>query len=818
MRNPRLLTGVLTAVLAFTFSATAVAQPEPSGPHPRLFVDQAQLETLRAHAKKKGSAVQRAIAQCDEKTRKLEVESGYEGFLWGSHLTACAVAWQATKNKSHAKTGLVYFKAMLDDRNVIGDGKGGDTVVRHDHGYAMRTFAAYSAIGYDWLWDAPGMTDPLKARARRRFKVWADWYRDKGYLKDLPGANYHAGYVGGATFSAIAMGSEGGAVSAALWSHMVTLVWQRAMRTAADPAKNGVLVGGDWPEGWQYGPLSVIEYALGAREMIRQGVDLPEFEAWGNSLLLRHIHGLTPATDEYFLVGDTGNDTVHISPGGRVLTAVVAGPADAKHRAWARAEAARMRLEADEFAIWDVLREIGTPAPEPFPRASKPTSYFAPGAGNFYSRNSWSRGGVATMMHCNWQRVADHEYVDAGNFVMVRGGDNVIVDPSPYGARTTMTTNAPTVESAHLPATYLPSQGFWGKNTRFLWTRQTASGIATARCDYEDQYEFKQYDNSVKMAVRDFVLIPDGNDQAAVIIDRARTGDAEREMYLRFRTLGALKLAGSGANAQVGASRLFINKAFATSGTPDVRTWKKGACYDPGDHTQGNCALGRFIGDEYRLVVKGPEPMAVHVVDAVDYKASASKVTPIDKPGYRAVVVERGDRITAVVAPTRVIGATGGTGSASAELTYQIPASAGHHVVLDAPRAGGKASVTAQKSGADCAVTVKPGGDHEALPLVFAIDGTCKVSADADLTMPLAASDLPQNATTGGDSDGSSTGESPGSGGANRSGAGGGDSGKGSARGCGCHHGGAEDLGLLLVLGLGFAAIRLRRRPSGTRR
>ena len=58
--------------------------------------------------------------------------------------------------------------AVLDDYQDVGDGLGGDTVVTHDTGYAMRTFAPYSALAYDWLHDAPGVTESLRARSRSR--------------------------------------------------------------------------------------------------------------------------------------------------------------------------------------------------------------------------------------------------------------------------------------------------------------------------------------------------------------------------------------------------------------------------------------------------------------------------------------------------------------------------------------------------------------------------------------------------------------------------------------------------------------------------
>jgi len=39
-----------------------------------------------------------------------------------------------------------YWSVLLDDYQNVGDGLGGDSVVTHDTGYAMRTFAPFSAL------------------------------------------------------------------------------------------------------------------------------------------------------------------------------------------------------------------------------------------------------------------------------------------------------------------------------------------------------------------------------------------------------------------------------------------------------------------------------------------------------------------------------------------------------------------------------------------------------------------------------------------------------------------------------------------------
>ena len=122
--------------------------------------------------------------------------------------------------------------------------------------------------------------------------------------------------------------------------------------------------------------------------------------------------------------------------------------------------------------------------------------------------------------------------------MLSRGKDDVIVDPSPYGSPSTLTSNAPTVASAQLPKEYIPSQASWGTKVGLDWATQTKSGVVAARCDYSDQYKFQERRSDVPDALRDLVMIPssDGRDAVVVVVDRATTGDDDRPMYLRFRT------------------------------------------------------------------------------------------------------------------------------------------------------------------------------------------------------------------------------------------------------------------------------------------
>jgi hypothetical protein len=150
----------------------------------------------------------------------------------------------------------------------------------------MRGFGVYGALAYDWLHDAPGVDAGLLALARDRFQAWTTWYPENGYLPDNVGANYHAGYMFGDTLIAIAQGGEAGANGTSLWQHVLDEIWNDEMTAGVQPG--GVLDGGDWHEGWQYGPLSVAEYALGVRAMRENGVDLtPLFDDWTSSMAVR---------------------------------------------------------------------------------------------------------------------------------------------------------------------------------------------------------------------------------------------------------------------------------------------------------------------------------------------------------------------------------------------------------------------------------------------------------------------------------------------------------------------------------------------------
>lgn len=711
----------IAAVLVLGTAAAHAAAPVPVH-HPRMLLDPPLRAAWQAQIKVPHGPVARAIAVCSDAGTTHDYDGAqYQGSEWAKALQACLVAWAATGEARHAATSIKFFTALLDDLDQIGDHKGGDRAAWRDSGYAIRMLAPYTALAYDWLYDQ--IAPELRARARQRWSSWLTWYREHGYRARAPGNNYQAGYLISATLISIAEAGEG---DPALWSLVTDELWGKDM--AAALAAGGILDGGDWAEGWQYGPLSVAEYALAARVARRAGIPVAGTEPWLASLLRRHVYALSPA-DRVYAGGDTEEEAANLTPALLTLDAVALGDARDEDRRWARGEIARLGLRDDHFLLYDALAAAGPP-PADVPRLTWPTWYEAAATGTLYARTRWDDRAVWFVTTCQHGLDVDHRHADAGNFVLSRSKDDLIVDPSPYGTQSTLTSNAPSVASARLPYKYVPSQAAWSKRTAWDWTTQTRSGVVAARCDYSDQYRFQDRASDVPEALRDLVVLPsaDGGDASVVVIDRATTGSSDRAMYLRFRVPGELALDGNVATRAIGASRLAIASVSRSSGQPVLGRTRLKDCFQEDEH-KGRCDAARFPVTDLRLEVAGPEASAVHVISATagDAGGVPPSSAPLSGDGWAGVQI-RGPRDAVVVWPTR----KGGS------LAYRAPrAVAMTHVILD-PHP--HLVVTARRDGDGCAITTAPDDAAEDRPAIVVIDDACRVAADPEV--PSAAASL----------------------------------------------------------------------------
>lgn len=702
-------------------SAAAAPPPAmPEGPHPRMLLDRELRGAWRAAARGTAGAVPHAVEVCRAAAAGELEDAQYQGAAWAQAVQGCLVAWAATDRDEHARTAIRFFTALIDDLDRVGDGRGGDASAQRDHGYAIRNLGPYTALAYDWLHGHPAMTPALRARARQRWAAWLDWYRASGYRPRHPGTNYHAGYLVAATLIAVAQAGEAGEPGEQLWRYVADELWAKDM--AAALAAGGILDGGDWPEGWQYGPLAVASYALAARVARAAGIPVPGVEAWLSALLRRHVYGLSPS-DQVHVGQDTQAESATVGVNPLTLAAIALGDAARDDRRWARGELARLGLLERSYVLFDSLAAGAPEQPAPVPRAQWPTWYTARATQTLFARTRWDARAVWLVAECAPALDVDHRQPKAGNFILTRGPDHVIVDPSPYGALSSLTSNAPTVASAQLPERYIPSQGPWSERTSWDWATQSQSGVVAVRCDYSDQYRFQHRPSDVPGAMRDLVMLPsaDGTDAVVIVYDRADTGGAHRPMLLRFRSPAALELAGDRAAAKLGQTTLSIANVRRTDGALERVAVPAGDCFK-GDPPRGRCDAARFPVIDLRLKLSGPRPAAIHAITATGGAGAA--VATLTGKGWEGVRVD-GVRPAAIVWPTK----------AREGFTYRAPRTARTHVIFDAPELGEKTSLTGRVEGSDCVMTAAASAAEPTIPahpVIALVDEACTAVADPE--------------------------------------------------------------------------------------
>jgi hypothetical protein len=768
----------LGVLVAFLVSAAAIAAPAPPhGQHPRIALTPTVLATLKPDLKVPTSGAALAVEECKKVNIGPKSQSGYQGLDWASPASSCALAWQLTRKPEYAARGVALWRALLEDVAFMGDKKAcvagtaqpqAIASIRRDSGYAIRFIGLHTALAYDWLHDAPGADEALRKQSRDCFRAWLDWYGTEGYLHEMPGANYHAGFVAAKTLIAVAESGEDGpgGASARFWKETVDTQFGKqivANGLAGDaggtPGRDhhGALVGGDWPEGWQYGTLSVIEYALAARALQEQGVTWPEVGAWLDALTARYVYALTPDRKWTHVGGDSGGDTANLSAGPGPFVATLIGPSSAEGAAWAAEMRRQLAFAPDGPSVFLALADARTRKPAAPPGASRPLAYLARGTRTLYARSGWTPDAFWGVFTSPPRLVADHQHVDASNFVFSRGADPLIVDPSPYASRSSLTGNAMTLDTTVVPGDYHPSQTF-SSLAELPFARATASGVAAARAEIEGAFKFADYKSDVPLARRDWAFLPEGE---VVVIDRALTGGPTRNVYLRFRTPAALTLSTVGGHAvargTTGKSAVAIHAlSLSPAGKPKINKIPQlhGEC--PGSF--GACSAARFDVNEYALTLPGAEVVAVHVIDALGQNEAPAEVATLGAGGAGVVgaSVRRANKQTFVVA------AAASRASPPATLGYRVPgAQPARHVVFDAPDAGtGRTSVTAT-AGADgsCAVTLAPtvsalaagGKVVGARPAVFMVapaSGRCAITEDPDVG-PATGLAVAQPATAG---------------------------------------------------------------------
>jgi hypothetical protein len=791
------------AFVILVSAASAYADPPlPSGAHPRVFMSATNVAAFTANAAKPGSAAAAMVKLCQDTIdtpKDYNTRGGSDGGNWPGAAVACAFAFRATQKQQYLTQAITYWQASLDDDQNIGDKHGCvagvDTnwqswatsrngpappviiTVTHDDDYPMRWYGPDVALTYDWLYDAAGVSDTLRAQTRTCLTAWNDFYTGYGYHAKQAGANYNAGFVASKALAAIAIGNDGGA-DGHLWTQVLTdqvgkLLIGDGLMGADTPVgmPAGALVGGDWLEGWEYGPLSVLEYALTARVLEDNGAKLPALDAWVNSLVVRYVYATVPTRDGQWVGGDFDNDSqIYQGPSAATLQAVLLGPSSDQAAGWAL-QLMQEQKPRGFGLVYDAIAEIRKVTASDYRMQSPAPSlwYLSRGSRAMYVRSGWDAGAFWGVFSSAPHIVDDHEHLAASNFVLSRGGDHLIVDTSEYGGFGTLQTNALSADSPQLTGNYAQTQTPFSQ-AELVWARASDNNVFAARSDLAKAFNWKDQASDIPYAHREWVMLPEGE---VVTIDRVHTAGASDNMYVNFHanTGGKLALTGNVASGPVGASQLVIHSIKRSGGTPRITqpaaiSGDNGKC--PGGYPDGPCTDARLAVDIYALAVPGPQATAVHVIDALASGEAPATVDALDDAaidpahangGVIGASVYRGMRRSYVIASSAANGAAGSS------LSYGVPGdAAARHIVFDAPEAAdGTSQVTATATGGRCAISIVAGGGGGLTghPLMFSVD-----AAASGCTVHDGASAPPAAPPVGGGiSDGGSNGDSGANGG-----------------------------------------------------
>jgi hypothetical protein len=302
-----------------------------------------------------------------------------------------------------------------------------------DSGYGIRNYVIGLAVGYDWLHE---WLDPtLRARIAAAIERWLAAFEKDGFGHVHPQGNYFAGYYAAKALAALALAGSPDAAHAphARWADFVAL---HDGFVAPYYAKH--LVGGGWPEGWNYGHVATINMGLPfvASRVAADACAIPA--------PIAPLAFTTDQADE--LVHFAWPTQQSLDDRGWLYTKPNPAPADPRTYAFQalalrRAGDARLPVfqrfarevrERSALHSWPWLDVIGWDASgSEAPYAALPRSYLSRGMQTAAMRSSWERDAI-------WASFTSGPYVgysgagemffDQGSLAIVHGGERFLVN------------------------------------------------------------------------------------------------------------------------------------------------------------------------------------------------------------------------------------------------------------------------------------------------------------------------------------------------------------------------------------------------------
>jgi hypothetical protein len=231
--------------------------------HPRIWLTPARLANIRARDPVSDPAAARFFSHQDGVDYFLDALAQNPAVLSASfanavydpesYIPALALCYQLARGSNATRASLCASATKTLSLHIAQDYDTGVRSYARDSGYDIRFGLLELMLAYDWIYDE--LSDSDRGLLLRVANAWVDWYAQNGYSRSLPYENYYAGWLQGLALTAVATAHENPHAGRLFALLDERLRWEV-------PVLNQRLCGGDWPEGWNYGPLSVQEMAL----------------------------------------------------------------------------------------------------------------------------------------------------------------------------------------------------------------------------------------------------------------------------------------------------------------------------------------------------------------------------------------------------------------------------------------------------------------------------------------------------------------------------------------------------------------------------
>jgi hypothetical protein len=401
----------LTAKLGTT-SAKLVTPPHPA----QLLLDSTVLARIQARASANDAGWSALKSHCDSLVpgsanlptgeaypNAPVVGQGYQGDGYLPEVLALGLCYQAIF-ATDATTAASY--AAAGDRILLAmsaPAASGGEAPSTDDGYGIRNYGVGMAFGFDWLYS--GLQPTTRAAVITALDAWIDWYDASGFSNSAPVGNYFAGYLTAKTATAIATDPDN-AKAAGYWSDIQTRMYPSLVQGIFAPSMKG----GGWPEGWEYGPLAIENYAL-------------FFWAVQTGKGLNWIDQVPHVRDEatylsYFawpsLLHMDDQGTIHsgvpLTPPGMAASAMASmlGYHGDAYAPTAKAFASKLlATNHDALDPWQAFLYVDDAQPAG-DYTTQPLSYFAAGPNHVAVRSTWQPDAV-------WGSFVPGTYIDSGD-------------------------------------------------------------------------------------------------------------------------------------------------------------------------------------------------------------------------------------------------------------------------------------------------------------------------------------------------------------------------------------------------------------------